>query len=172
MAAGGFSHAGGTPANNIARWDGSSWSPMGSGVNNWVDALTWDNTPLFVGGRFNEAGNKSSSYVGRWDDVIASVPDDPAVAGALRLEPGFPNPFVSSTTIRYSLPEEGFVNLTIYDVRGRRVATLVDSFKPPGLHSATWDGRSRYGARVPQGVYFATIKSEGEVRAQKLVLAR
>ncbi len=61
---GSFTTAGGTPANNIAKWDGSSWSTLGSGVNGAVDSLAADGSGhLFVGGRFSVAGTNVSPFI-------------------------------------------------------------------------------------------------------------
>jgi len=70
-AGGSFSHAGGVPANGIAKWDGAAWSGLGSGVNGWVRALAVhdDGTGagLYAGGSFTEAGGQTVNHVARWD---------------------------------------------------------------------------------------------------------
>ena len=55
-------YAGGSPANDIAKWDGSAWSALGSGVNNGVSALAVFGSHLYVGGGFITAGGKFSPY--------------------------------------------------------------------------------------------------------------
>ena len=65
-----------------------------------------------------------------------------------------PNPFSSSTTIRYSLATRGHVTLEVFDVTGRSISTLVDGMEQAGVHSATWSGRDRAGHELPAGVYF------------------
>jgi hypothetical protein len=65
--AGAMSSVSGVPASGIARWDGSAWSAMGSGVNNTVEALTLHNGDLIAGGYFTEAGGVSANYIARWD---------------------------------------------------------------------------------------------------------
>ncbi|GAG42186.1 unnamed protein product, partial [marine sediment metagenome] len=68
IAAGGFTNAGGTPANRIAMWDGSNWSPLGSGLNNSAVALARDwNKNIYVGGNFTSAGGVSANRVAKWD---------------------------------------------------------------------------------------------------------
>jgi len=74
-AGGGFTSAGGVPANNIARWDGASWSALGSGTNNWVLSLTvWDDDgpgphlpALYAGGYFTTAGGVPASRIAKWN---------------------------------------------------------------------------------------------------------
>lgn len=64
-AGGWFTTAGGIAANRIAKWDGSAWSALGSGMNSNVHALTVSGTNLYVGGKFTTAGNKVSAYVAK-----------------------------------------------------------------------------------------------------------
>lgn len=82
-AAGFFSVAGGTAASNIARWDGSSWQPLGAGLNDWVFALaTYDDgngTRLYAGGNFNQAGSLSANRIASWGTPVPMItkhPDD------------------------------------------------------------------------------------------------
>ena len=67
IAGGKFTAAGGTPANYIARWDGATWSPLGSGMNFIVTALTVYNGELIAGGGFSIAGGTPAKYIARWD---------------------------------------------------------------------------------------------------------
>ena len=59
--------AGGESANRIARWNGSSWSELGSGMNDWVHALTVYNGQLIAGGQFTTAGGETVNRIARWD---------------------------------------------------------------------------------------------------------
>lgn len=84
----------------------------------------------------------------------------------------YPNPFNPSTTIRYTTAEPGRVTLTIHDARGAQVLTLVNEETHEGEHLVTWKGVDDKGAAVSSGVYFARIKSNGQVQAMKLVLLK
>src|SRR5438046_1901031 len=66
-AGGTFTTAGGSAANYIAKWDGSSWSALSSGMNLYVSALAVSGTDLYVGGGFNTAGGKVSGSIAKWD---------------------------------------------------------------------------------------------------------
>ena len=87
--AGNFSTAGGIPANNIAKWDGSNWSalavPEGNGLDDWVLALATyrdsKGSALYAGGRFLHAGGVSAHRVARWDGRGWSVVDGPSGLG-------------------------------------------------------------------------------------------
>jgi hypothetical protein len=68
VAAGTFTIAGGTPANRIARWNGSAWSPLSSGMNNAVYALAvMPNGDLVAGGLFTTAGGFVTNRIARWN---------------------------------------------------------------------------------------------------------
>ncbi len=64
-----------------------------------------------------------------------------------------PNPFDSNTQIGFDLPVRALVRLEVFDLLGRRVATLANTSYEPGRHSVSWDRRGNMGARVPAGVY-------------------
>jgi hypothetical protein len=90
----------------------------------------------------------------------------------LRMDPAYPNPFGARVHFPYGLPHAGRVLLVVYDVQGRRVATLVNRSEGSGRRSVDWDGRDANGCRVASGTYFARIESSGEVRVRKIVVAR
>jgi hypothetical protein len=88
------------------------------------------------------------------------------------LEQNYPNPFNPATKIRYSIPSVGTrhtlsVQLKVYDVLGREVATLVDDEQPAGVYEATFDA-----SELSSGVYIYTLKTEGYTFTQKMLLIR
>ncbi len=90
------------------------------------------------------------------------------VPAAFVLRGNAPNPFAGSTTIRYDLPEDAHVRITVYDALGRRVATLVDEEQRAGADKAV-----RFGAEgLPSGVYFYRIEAGTTVRTRKMVHVR
>jgi len=84
----------------------------------------------------------------------------------------YPNPFNPETTVRYTVPARGPVELAVYDLRGERVTTLVDRDHAPGAFTATWNGRNVRGEAVGSGVYFARLAGPGGTRTYKLVLLK
>jgi len=88
------------------------------------------------------------------------------------LQNNFPNPFNPLTTVRYDLPEDGLVNVTIYDVMGRPVKYLVNSQQNAGYKSIQWNGTNDAGQPVSAGLYMYTIQA-GEFRqTKKMVLLK
>ena len=90
----------------------------------------------------------------------------------LALHQNVPNPFNPLTTIRYDLPANARVRLSIIDVAGRRVRTLVDEQQTAGSRSAIWNGRDDAGRAVASGVYFYVLEAGKERRSRKLVLLK
>jgi len=90
----------------------------------------------------------------------------------LMLYQNSPNPFNSQTAIRYTLPANSKVSLSIYDVSGKLVKTLVDEFKDSGVYSAIWSGFDDNNRKVGQGVYFYALKTDGEKMQKKMLMLR
>jgi hypothetical protein len=99
-------------------------------------------------------------------------PMDVAGASGLALYPNVPNPFGDATSVRFALPQAGPVSLTVYDVAGRRVASLVDRRLEAGTHSVMWDGRDASGSRVASGVYLLRLHAAGEAVSREVVRVR
>lgn len=83
------------------------------------------------------------------------------------LQENFPNPFNPTTTISYTLPENGTIQIKIYDVLGREVATLIDGFKTSGKHSVTWNANN-----VASGIYFYSIVFNKQRIYKKMLLMK
>ena len=78
-----------------------------------------------------------------------------------------PNPFNPSTTIRYTLPKSSEVTLTIYDLLGREITTLVNKTQTPGEYSVLWNGQGH-----PSGIYICHLQAGNFTETRKLVLQR
>ena len=88
------------------------------------------------------------------------------------LEQNFPNPFNPFTTLRYDLPEDALVNITIYDMMGRQVKTLINGLQTPGYKTVQWDATNDKNRPVSAGLYLYTIQA-GEFRqTKKMVLLK
>lgn len=83
------------------------------------------------------------------------------------LEPNYPNPFNPATTIPFALPAPGHVRVQVYDVLGRRVATLVDGHRPAGRHEVVFDGQGR-----ASGVYLVRLEARGRTITQRMLMVK
>ena len=96
------------------------------------------------------------------DEVDA---DDAVVSNTFRLR-NYPNPFNPETNINYSIPDEGKVELTIYNIKGQKVKTLINETQAGGQHTVVWNGTNKNNKRVASGVYFYKL----EVNDSKLLI--
>jgi hypothetical protein len=109
-----------------------------------------------------------------WDLVqpdVASVPDAVFAQGS-SLGKISPNPFNPRTTIAYRVERAGPVELTVHDLRGARVQTLVSSSRAAGEYTATWDGRDAGGRTAASGVYLLRLKTADTVDGAKIILSK
>jgi hypothetical protein len=91
---------------------------------------------------------------------------------ATALMPNHPNPFNPKTTLRFSMGASGPVELSVYNVMGQKVATLVNEFRTAGLHEVTWDGTNDRGSEVSGGVYFFRMSAGDFMDTKKMVLVK
>lgn len=90
---------------------------------------------------------------------VVNAVEDPAVPAAFRVDHAFPNPFNPQTTIRFAIPEAARTTVTIYDLKGRLVKTLVDADLAAATHAVEWRGDDAHGRSVAAGVYFYRVTS-------------
>jgi len=83
-----------------------------------------------------------------------------------------PNPSRGPSILRYQVPRSMHVTLEVYDASGRIVRTVLDSKRPAGVYSLTWDGRDQSGRLSPNGIYFCTMKAGDYKAGNKLVISR
>ena len=84
----------------------------------------------------------------------------------------FPNPFNLSTKIGFSIPARGDVKISIYNILGRKIRTLIDKTYSAGSHTVVWDGTDGYGSLVASGIYFYNIKSGEFNQTRKMTLVK
>jgi len=87
----------------------------------------------------------------------------------LRLATPRPNPASDASRIEFELPSAGAVRLTVVDVNGRRISTLLRGVRPAGHHEVAWDGTGADGRRLAPGVYYAVLEAGADVRAVPIV---
>ncbi len=107
------------------------------------------------------------SNIAEIPDAGAGGPGAPELPLEFMLSRSCPNPFRSTTEIRYALPRECYVCLDIYDIQGRRVARLVDDRQVAGRKSATWNAGS-----ISPGIYLCRFRAGGFARVEKMVVLK
>ena len=89
----------------------------------------------------------------------------------IELNPAYPNPFSFSTRIDYSIPEDGILDIAVYDLAGRRIETLFSGMQRAGGHSVLWRAGNGTGGDIQKGTYILNMRYKGTIRSQSLVKA-
>jgi hypothetical protein len=107
--------------------------------------------------------------------ILTSVREQGLMQNALSLftlYQNYPNPFNPSTTIQYSVPKSGDVEVNIFDIQGRLIRSMGKTYQQAGIHSFVWDSRSNSGGTVASGTYFCQILFNRSSLVKKLLLIK
>ena len=104
--------------------------------------------------------------------MLARIELDAQLPHILVLYPNYPNPFNPVTTLRYDLPEQTHVNITVYDMLGRQVKTLINHTQDAGYKSVIWNATNDYGKPVSAGIYLYQIQAGDYISTKKMVLLK
>lgn len=165
---------------------GNNWSRVGPSLTGTGTSFVRYNASLasYFGNsdvrlRFHFVSDASTRREGVYIDDFAynweatGVNDNgQIIPAAFSLGQNYPNPFNPSTTISFSLPNKASVNLSVFDLLGRRVKTLISAELPAGLHNIIWDGRDETGSNVSSGIYLYKLDSSGANVARRMTLLR
>ena len=150
--------------------NGTSWTAVNTGLTNTnVLSLAPD---LLSGNLF------AGTYGGVWrrplSEIITSVEQHASgMPFHFSLEQNYPNPFNPATSISYQLPKSGSVQLTIYNLMGQHIRTLVNAYQPTGTYQVKWDGRDESGTHVSSGIYFYQLKAQNDfIETKKMMMMR
>ena len=83
-----------------------------------------------------------------------------------------PNPFNPHTTIEYEIPKTGQVEVSIIDMNGRLVKSLMNNKQQAGLHSVIWNGQNVSGVKVASGFYIYMVNYNGSIISKKMILIK
>lgn len=156
--------------------------PGTSGVE-WVEICTTFVENTIDGIKFVTSANASTDW--RHENTVVMAEfwvDDVYISGEVGVEEesevkslkfnAYPNPFISSTKVEYELPKATNVSITIYNLSGQEVATLVNENKNAGHHTASWDGKDNSGKKVHAGIYFYRMETDKFKATRKLTILR
>lgn len=105
-------------------------------------------------------------------EVISSDADENNIVLVTKLLGNYPNPFNPTTTIDFSLASESKVTLEIYNSRGQKVKTLINSLQAAGLHSVVWNGTNDYNKSVSSGMYFYKFSADSKNLTKKMIMLK
>jgi len=143
---------------SIYAWDGAGWRDLGGEVDRRGRRVTARTDRL---GRF---------ALGYGEKKGSRPPSGTPIAFALYQN--YPNPARGETSIAYTLPEAAELELAVYDLSGRRVATLVDEARGPGAYEERYGLTDDAGRHLPAGVYVYRLRAGAEVASRKMVITR
>ncbi|MCD6204698.1 MAG: T9SS type A sorting domain-containing protein, partial [Candidatus Marinimicrobia bacterium] len=104
--------------------------------------------------------------------IVSVVDDEQTVPVTYKLEQNYPNPFNPTTTIQYGIAKEGLVKLTIYNILGQEVKTLVNTSQNAGVYKIQWNGLDNQNRMVANGIYIYRIVSNDFVKSKKMVFLK
>jgi hypothetical protein len=107
-----------------------------------------------------------AEYIANVDESSSDLPESSA------LSVPFPNPFNPRTTIDFALNRQQRVNISVFDMAGRRIDVLTERIYDAGSHAITWDGRDSEGREVSPGTYLVRLRTQDSVGSKKVVLLR
>ncbi|MFA7711529.1 MAG: agmatine deiminase family protein [Candidatus Neomarinimicrobiota bacterium] len=155
-------------AGNSITLNGGTTIELGASFHADVD-------PNFIGGlakRAVIAGGSTNNAENTEQRGKDAPPYQENIPLQFSLSQNFPNPFNPTTTIQYTLKEECYVNLKIYNISGQEVRTLVNEYQPAGYKSTMWDGRNSLGQQVPSGIYLYKIKAADFTEYKKMAMVK
>jgi hypothetical protein len=170
FAGGNFSIIGGQSRSCLAALDAgtgaaTAWDPAPNGFG--ISALVAVGSTIYAGGSFVGIGGQPQSYLAALSTYTVDAPVGPP-PGALALASPAPSVVSTSTRIRFTLPEEGYVSLEIYDLTGRRVAAPFDHARQhAGPNEVVLDVRG-----WPPGCYWCRLTTAGAGLTRKMVVFR
>ena len=107
-----------------------------------------------------------------WDARYLMVGDHGYIPDVFSLSQNYPNPFNPVTKIGYGIPEKCGVTITVYNIMGEQVATIVDGSKEPGYYFTTWDSRNDRGSAVSSGIYLYQIQAKNFFQTRKMLIIK
>ena len=154
----------------IERWSGESdWQQFNHLVEAGIHNLKWE---------FNKDGNVSVGDDTCWLDYISFPPTGFVSASNqneilnIKLIGNYPNPFNPQTVIKYQLSKVMPVELSIYNIKGQKVRTLINEQKEAGSHSVVWNGNDDENYPVSSGVYFYRMVTSELISSRKMLLLK
>ena len=140
-----------------------------SNYNNAKFLFLDDSSNVYVAGDVADSTNGWNFFILKINQKMGSNVDNrnSGLPNAYSLSQNYPNPFNPTTTIKYSVPKSSFVSLTVYDLLGREIASLVNEEKPPGVYTVNFNG-----SNFASGIYFYRFRAGSFIQTKKFVLIK
>jgi len=172
-----------------AKWDGK-WHKVYIPLTRFVEGGSWDGSWYNATGSFDwktvdrfDIVAEQGTLLGKtfwFDNIQISNMDTAQIfsTGPIKINPDnsgfnvYPNPASQSTTIRYSTTVKDFVDVSIYNIAGQKIKSILSTKQSPGDFTVSWNTDTNNGQRVSDGIYFCRIKIAGHVKEAKIIVLR
>jgi hypothetical protein len=151
--------------------------------NQFTIGYSYPNDEMTINGTFNQAGDEASgtwiavmsgtNCSGDWEATFTDVEElGNTITTGFKIAQNYPNPFNSATTISYDISKTRHVELTIFNILGQKIETLVNCRQPAGSYQIQWDGQDNAGREVASGIYFYRLKAGEFAQIRKMILMK
>ena len=127
---------------------------------------------MFVTEFVRELEGKLLLHTWKVNPVTGTAPIATSMLSGFQLEQNYPNPFNPETVIEYQLPRASEVEISIFSLKGQKVATLLQEYRTAGSYKIIWNGKDEFGRPVASGVYLYQLKTGKFVALKKMLLLR
>ncbi|HPG40294.1 MAG TPA: FlgD immunoglobulin-like domain containing protein [bacterium] len=143
----------------------------GQGNKSTTTSYVWNDAAVTAGKQYRyRLGDVNTAGVVTMHSPITvtttALPQSTAMLNA------YPNPFNPETTVKYTLHQDAQVTITVYDLLGRKVKTLIDEQQPAGAYQAVWNGTDAVGAKAASGAYLVRMETAEVTQIQKVLLLK
>lgn len=150
----------------VSCFDGSEWAtydPTNSGLTTYrTRCMAMSDDYLWIG---------TFDGLVRYDMKNSSI-ESTAIPEEFLLSQNYPNPFNPVTSIDYQIPEDAYVELSIFDMMGKKIVTLVNEQQSAGTHHVNWDANNNKGRNLPSGLYVYRIVAGDHIASNKMLLLK
>ncbi len=165
----------GFPSSSLTAGPDGGWAYMNFGSTENI--ATGDTAYVWIafthGADLDEVDDRLDAAVAKADDLgiigdpVSTEPTDSQLPSRFALEQNYPNPFNPTTNIRFDLPESAHTSVTVYDMLGRQVATLLNEQMPAGTHTVNFDASS-----LSSGIYLYRMQANGQTLTRSMTLIK
>ena len=141
------------------------------------DGEIWELYPVIAGEiKWSEiisiTGQKQITLAAHSDQWVLRKSTSPQTPTVFALHSNYPNPFNPATRILYDVPQETHIRLTVYDLLGSEVSTLVNKIEQPGFKTIIWNGRDHSGRPLSSGIYISRLETKTFSFSKKMLLLK
>ena len=151
----------------VGNWH--DWDGTGEGVTDGPRGAAWDaDGNLYLADFYS---NGIYHYAADYSSISDDNPKN-IIASEYVLKQNYPNPFNPDTKIEFKIPSNEYVNLSVYNLEGRLVKTLVNQVLRSGQHIVNWDGTNEIGTKVSTGMYIYQLKTNSTVLNRRMTFVK